>query len=172
MNQFKYTLLAGVAAVALLAVPVAMADVAGTSVTQTATHLDAATIWQGEANGATSCNAVSQTSASDTITITPPGGQYVYLTALVLQKSTDATGVTEVPTVSMTNIAGGGFPAFLSLASTLSTTSGAYLDQTINFGPGGLKSAQPGVAVTFVPSAAASAHSIFCNSATYYTNAN
>ena len=170
MNQFKKTLLAGAAAIALLAAPVAMADLPnGTSVTHTAAHLDAATIWQGAAGGAGSCNAVSATSPTDTITITPPGGQYVYLTEFILQKSTDATGATEVPTISMTNIATGGFPAFLSAASTLSTTSGAMVNQSIPF-PNGLRSAVAGVAVTFVPSATLSAHTIMCNSVTYYTN--
>ena len=172
MNQFKKTLLASVAAIALLASPVAIADVPGTSTTQTATHLDAATIWQGQAAGATACNAVSGTSASDTITITPPGGQYVYLQQLLMQKSTDATGATEVPTVSMTNISTGGFPAYLSAASTLSTTGNNFTNMPINFGPGGLKSAAAGVAVTFVPSATVSAHTILCMSAAYYTNSN
>jgi hypothetical protein len=172
MNALRKTLLGGVSAVALLALPIAgEADVPGTSVTQTATHLDAAVIWQGEAAGATSCNAVSATSASDTITITPPGGQYVYLTNFLLQHSTDATGATEVPTISMTNIGTGGFPAFLSAASTLATT-GYTVNVDIPFGVGGLKSAAAGVAVTFVPSATLSAHTIMCNSVTYYLNAN
>ncbi len=172
MNALRKTLLGSAAAVALLALPIdAGADTAQTLVTQTATRLDAAVIWQGAAAGATSCNAVSATSASDTITITPPGGQYVYLTEFILQKSTDATGATEVPTISMTNIATGGFPAFLSAASTLSTTSGSMINQSIPF-PNGLKSQVAGTAVTFVPSATLSAHTIMCNSVTYYTNAN
>jgi hypothetical protein len=170
MNHFRKALLGTASAIALLAAPIAQADAPGTSVTQTATHLDAAVIWQGEAAGATSCNAVSATSVSDTITITPPGGQYVYLTEFLLQHSTDATGATEVPTISMTNIGTGGFPAFLSAASTLSTT-GYTVNVAIPF-PNGLKSAQPGVAVTFVPSATLSAHTIMCNSATWYANAN
>ena len=49
MNQFRKTLLAGAAAIALLGAPVVMADTAGTSVTQTATHLDAASFWVGQA---------------------------------------------------------------------------------------------------------------------------
>ena len=172
MNQLKKTLLASVSIVALLASPIAYADFPGTSVTQTATHLDAATSWLGEAAGATSCNAVSATSASDTITITPPAGQYVYLTNFIFQHSTDATGATEVPTISMTNIStSGGVAAFLSAASTLATT-GYTVNMNIPFGPGGLKSAAPGVAVTFVPSATLSAHTIMCNSVTAYFNAN
>ena len=172
MNRFTKGLLGGVAAIALavgLVSPVA-ADQAGASVTQTSTHLDAATIWQGMASGATGCNAVSATAASDTITITPPGGQYAYLESFLLQHSTDATGATEVPTISMTNIGTGGFPAFLSAASTLATT-GYTVNVAIPF-PNGLRSAVAGTAVTFVPSATLSAHTIMCNSVTYYTNAN
>ena len=59
----------------LLAVAIgfpALADFPGTSVTQTATRLDAAQGWWGQANGVTSCNSVSATAANDTITITPP----------------------------------------------------------------------------------------------------
>lgn len=172
MNAFRKTLLASVAAVALLSAPITVnADQASQiSVTHTATHLDAASIWTGQANGATSCNAVSQTSASDTITLSPPGGQFAYLTEFFLQHSTDATGATEVPTIAMTNIATGGFPAFLSAASTLATT-GYHVETAIPF-PNGLHSAAAGTAVTFVPSATLSAHTIMCNSVTWYANAN
>lgn len=171
MKNLRKTLLASVAAIALLGVPVVNADVPGTSVTQTATHLDAASFWLGQAATTTSCNAVSATAASDTITITPPAGQYVYLTNFIMQHSTDATGATEVPTISMTNIStNGGVAAILSAASTLSTT-GYTVNFTIPFGPGGLKSAAPGVAVTFVPSATLSSHTIMCNSVTGYFNA-
>jgi len=169
MRGFKAELLAAASVVALLASPMAIADVPGTSVTHTSAHLDAATIWQGSAGGAASCNAVSATAATDTITISPPGGQYVYLTEFIMQTSTDATGATEVPTISMTNIAGGGFPAFLSAASTLATT-GYPVNFAIPF-PNGLKSQVAGTNVTFVPSATLSAHKIMCNSVTYYTNA-
>ena len=174
MNQFRKTLLAGAAAIALLGAPVVMADTAGTSVTQTATHLDAASFWVGQANGTTACNAVSQTSASGTITITPPAGQYVYLTALLLQRSSDATGVTEVPTIATTNISsnGGVTAAVLSAAMTLSTTGATNTGAVIPFQVGGLRSSVPGVAVTFVPSAAQATHGILCMSALGYYNAN
>ena len=150
----------------------ALADSAGTSTTQTATHLDAGAFWIGQANGATSCNAVSQTAAQDTITITPPAGQYVYLTDLIVQFSTDATGATAVPTISTTNLGtGGGVAAVLSAATTLSTT-GYHADVAIPFPVGGLKSATPGTAVTIVPSATMGAHTILCMSAVGYFNAN
>lgn len=148
------------------------ADAPGTSTTQSATHLDASSFWIGQANGATSCNAVSQTSASDTITIPATAGQYAYITELVVQFSTDATGATAVPTISTTNIgSSGGTAPFLSAATTLATT-GYPVNFAIPMPVGGLKSAQPGVAVTFVPSAALGAHSILCMSAMGYYNAN
>ena len=172
MKTFRKKLLASVAAFALTVTP-ALADFPGTATTQTATHGDAATFWIGEANGAGSCNAVSQTSASDTITITPPAGQYVYLTELLVQINTDATGATAVPTLSFTNISNnGGLAPFVSVATTLSTTGSTNTGFVAPFPVGGLKSAQPGVAVTIVPSAAMGAHSILCMSAIGYFNAN
>ncbi len=167
----------GIGAVFLAALLASMplssrADNNGTATTQTATHYDSSTVWVGQANGATSCNSVSQTAANDTITITPPAGQYFYLTDLIVHFSTDATGATAVPTISTTNIgAGGGISAVLSAATTLSTT-GYHAEFTIPFPVGGLKSAAPGTAVTFVPSASMSAHTILCMSAVGYFNAN
>ncbi len=174
MNTFKKTLLAGVSALALMAAVPALADTAGTSVTQTATHADAAAGWWGQTAGLTACNAVSATSPSATITITPPAGQYVYLTDLIVQINTDATGSTAVPTVSTTNISsnGGATAGAFSLATTLSTTGATNTGFVLPFPVGGLKSAAPGVAVTFVPSATLSSHTIACMSATGYFNAN
>jgi len=168
-------LLASVAAGALLAASLlspVYADVQGTSTTQTAFHPDASVFWVGQANGATSCNAVSQTSASDTVTIPASAGQYIYLTELLVQFSTDATGATAVPTISTTNLgSSGGVAPNLSAATTLATT-GYHADLAIPFPVGGLKSLIPGTAVTFVPSAAMGAHSILCMSAIGYYNNN
>ena len=171
--RLKKTLLAGVSALALISA-VAHADVPGVSTTQTATHYDAATFWVGQAAGLTACNAVSATSPSATITITPPAGQYVYLTDLIVQINTDATGATAVPTVSTTNISsnGGATAGAFSLATTLATTGSTNTGFVLPFPIGGLKSAAPGVAVTFVPSATLNAHVIACMSATGYFNAN
>ena len=175
MTTFRKSLLASVSVLALVcgALP-AGADVAGVSVTQTATRPDAAQFWVGQTAGLTACNAVSATSPSATITITPPSGQYVYLTTLIVQINTDATGATAVPTVSTTNISsnGGATAGALSAASTLSTTGLTNTGAVIPFGIGGLKSAAPGVAVTFVPSGAQATHGILCMSAVGYYNAN
>ncbi len=174
-GNLRKTLLAGVSSLALmLGASDAFSDAAGTAVTQTATHLDAAQFWIGQAAGATSCNTVSGTVASNTITITPPSGQFVYLTTLIVQLSTDATGATAVPTVSTTNLSssGGVSAAVFSLATTLSTTGALNTGFVLPFPVGGLKSSAPGVAVTFVPSATMNAHAIACMSVAGYYNAN
>ena len=173
MTTLRRKLLSSASALALLAAMAApaSADFAGTSTTQTATHPDAAVFWTGQANGATSCNAVSQTSASDTLTITPPSGNYAYLTALTVQFSTDATGATAVPTIAITGVAGSGAAPYLSAATTLSTT-GYHSDIVIPFPVGGLRGSTPGGAITLVPSAAMGAHSILCMTAVGYFNAN
>jgi len=164
-------LLIGAAVAALLASTAAFADAPGTAVSQTASHPDAAAFWIGQANGATSCNAVSQTAAQDTVTIPAVAGSYVYITELIVQFSTDATGATAVPTISMTGLGAVGLPAFLSAATTLSTT-GYHADLAIPFPVGGLRSTAPGTAVTFVPSATLGAHSILCMSAVGYYSSN
>lgn len=127
--------------------------------------------WVGQANGATSCNAVSQTAAQDTITITPPSGQYVYLTGLSIQINTDATGSTAVPTLSFTNLGNlnAGLAPFLTLATTLATTGSTNTGGIFNFPVGGLKSNAASTAVTVVPSATLGAHTIVCMTAWGYT---
>ena len=175
MRKFKGKLLAAASAAAIIGGlygPAALADSQATAVTQSALHNDASTFWIGQANGATSCNAVSQTSASDTITIPAVAGQYAYITELLVQFSTDATGATAVPTINATNISSAGGVAFnLSAATTLSTT-GYHTDWAIPMPVGGLKAAAPGTAVTIVPSGAMGAHSILCMSAMGYYNSN
>lgn len=131
---------------------------AQTSVQQALPMLTAATGLYGQANGSTSCNAVSQTAAQDSVTITPPAAQFVYVTMISIQNYTDATGATQVGTISSTNLTGS---PFWSQATTLSTTAGIQ-SSTVEMYPTALKSAVPGTAVTFVPSATQSAHNILC----------
>lgn len=171
--MLRKRLLAGAAAIALMfGATAGFADTPGTPVTQSATHSDASNFWIGQANGATSCNAVSQTSASDTLTIPAVAGQYAYLTELVIQISTDATGATAVPTITPAGIgASGGVLANLSAATTLATT-GYPVNFAIPMPVGGLKGSAPGTAITFTPSAAMGAHSILCMSAMGFYNNN
>lgn len=131
---------------------------AQTTVQQSFPMLNSATGLYGQANGATSCNTISQTAAQDTITITPPAGQYVYIWEIMIDNQTDATGVTQTGTISTTNLTGA---PFWSFGSALSTTQGIAPALVETF-PTGLKSAAPGVAVTFVPSATQSAHNYLC----------
>jgi hypothetical protein len=130
-----------------------------------------APFWVGQANGATSCNSVSQTAAQDTITITPPAGQFVYLEGLSVQINTDATGSTAVPTLSFTNLGNlnAGLAPFLSLATTLATTGSTNTGGIFTFANGGLKSSAPTTAVTIVPSATLGAHTIACMTAWGHT---
>lgn len=122
----------------------------------------------GQANGATSCNTVSETATQDTITITPGPSQYVYVTMLNIHLTTDATGVTQTETISTTGLnSSGGLAPFFDVNTALTTVQGAAPAQTIYFNPP-LKSATPGSAVTFVPSATQSAHNYLCMQAAAY----
>ena len=90
--------------------------------------------------------ATSASSAA-TITITPPSGQYVYIVGADISNCGDATGVTAAATtnITTTNLNG------LTWLMGSGTGAGACVTPPFpNFGPGGLKSAQAGTAVTFV----------------------
>ncbi len=171
MKYLRFPCAATILALALFSAP-AFADNPGTPVTHTTTHNDAAVFWVGQADGATSCNTVSETAAQDTITITPPAGYYVYLTGILIQNFTNATGVTQTGTISFTNIStNGGLAPFISFGTALSTSGQDTINLPIQFPVGGLKSAQPGVAVTIVPSATQSADNYLCMSAYgYFSN--
>jgi hypothetical protein len=158
MRNFAKGLLATASAVAIvgaLSGPVAAQQ--ATAVQQSASELRAATFLQGQAAGATACNAVSATAASGTVTITPQAGQYVYITGVYMDIfQTDATGVSGVPTVSTTNITGSPIWAATTVATSLQGIH--YVDLF----PNALKSTAPGTAVTFVPSATQGAKNILC----------
>lgn len=164
MTKLRKALLASASAVALLAaLPSGGIADTGTATSQIASRADSSVFWIGQANGATACNAVSQTSAQATVTIPAVSGMYAYITALTVQVYTDATGETGVPTIATTNIgSSGGVAPILSAATTLSTTGVTNTGMVIPFPVGGLKSLLPGTAVTFVPSAAMGAHKILC----------
>lgn len=159
---FKSLALAAVLGISATAV---YAQVA-TQVTPTATRLDGAGIF-GQANGATSCNTVSQTAAQDTITITPPAGQYFYMTGFYGELTFNATGVTQTLTVSTTGLnSGGGVAPFWNFGSALSTVGPGMAVSNPFTIP--VKSAATGTAVTFVPSATQSANNYLCMRVTGY----
>jgi hypothetical protein len=134
-----------------------------TPVSPIASRLDASVALQGQSAGAASCNAVSATIANDTVTITVPAGLYAYITGIYITKSTDATGVTEFQTVSATNLSG---TPIWDTSSTLNTTGQRVVDNETFATP--LKSSQPGVNVTFVPSANQSGHGWLCMKVAFY----
>jgi hypothetical protein len=132
---------------------------APTTVQQSASRFDAATFLQGPPAAATLCATVNSTAAAGTVTITPQAGQYVYITGVYIDITADVTGVSQVATLSTTNLTGS---PIWSLA-TIVPTAGANgtMRQISETFPTALRSSVPGVAVTFVPSAQTN-HAIFC----------
>ena len=149
---------------AVLAFGSAYAQVAQQT-TQTATRLDAGTGLFGPATGATACSTVNTSAANNTVTITPPAGQYVYITGFYLDLTADTTGLTGVATMSTTNITGG---PIWSLATVVPTAgeNGTFRQIAETFNPP-LRSTAPGTAVTFVPSAQSN-HVIYCTRVAAY----
>lgn len=143
----------------LLLISVAACAQAPTAVQQAGSRPDAAAFLQGPAGGATSCATVNTTAALNTVTITPPAGNHVYITGVYIDITADVTGVTQVATMATTNITGS---PIWSLA-TIVPTAGANgtMRQISETFPTALKSTVPGTAVTFVPSAQTN-HAIFC----------
>lgn len=150
MKNFLSRLVAIGFLAAIAAVPMAQAQVAQ-QVTQSAQHLDAATFMQAPAGGATACATVNSTVANNTVTITPSGGQFVYITGIYIDIVSDTTGTTGVATMSTTNLTGG--PVW-SLATLAAAAGGqASYRQIAEHFTTPLKSRTAGTAVTFVPSA-------------------
>jgi hypothetical protein len=143
----------------ILLVSLAAFGQAPTAVQQSSSRTDAATFLQGPPAAATLCATVNSTAAAGTVTITPPAGNYVYITGVYIDIVADVTGVSQVATMSTTNLTGS---PIWSLA-TIVPTAGANgtMRQISETFPTALKSTVPGTAVTFVPSAQTN-HAIFC----------
>lgn len=155
--KFALTSLAAVSALALMA-GVAQAQVS-TQVTQTATPANASTFLQAPAGGATTCSTVNTTTANGTVTITPPAGNYVYITGVYIDLTSDATGTTSVATMSTTNLTGGPIWSLALIVPTANSVGQFRQISETYTTP--FKSRTPGTAVTFVPSAQL-ADSIVC----------
>lgn len=140
--------LAGI--IALLGVATVQAQVAQ-QVTQTGSKLDVASGLFGPLGGATTCNSVNTTAANGTVTIRPPGGQFVYVTGVYIDIVSDVTATTQVSTMSTTNLSGA---PFWSLATVVNASgqqeSFRQISETYTTP---FKSTVPGTNVTFVPSA-------------------
>jgi len=124
---------------------------APTAIQQSGSRTDAATFLATSLGNAATCATVNTTTANGTVTITPPAGQYVYITGVYIDLPSDTTGTTGVATLSTTNITGSPVWSLATLAAA--AAAGATNRQIADVFPTGLRATVPGTAVTFVPSA-------------------
>ncbi len=171
MDNWKKALLGGtaLATAALLGGVAEAQQTPGTYTTQTAIRADAATFVQMITGGRTTCTTTQDTIANTTITITPPAGQYVYLTGLSIDVFPNATASTSATNWSSTNLTGS--PSWL-----VSTTTAAAANPSVPMlmhetYPTALKSTVAGTAVTIVP-VATTASAYVCARAFGYYNPN
>ena len=166
----RQALLGGVSALAmgvgLLASPAVVdaQSAAGTIVTQSSQKADAATFYNG--NTRTSCTTSQDTVANLTLTITPPAGQFVYLTGLYFEVEPNATASTSNTLWTATNLTGS--PQWLTGTTTAAAAnpSSPYFINEIY--PTALKSTVAGTAVTVVPSATTASAFICAHAVGYY----
>ncbi len=135
----------------------------GLIVTQSGSRADAASFYAAPA--ATSCTTSQASIANLTITITPPAGQYVYLTGLFIEFLANATAASSATVWTATNLTG--TPAWLAnvTASASGVPTGEYL--IAESYPTGLKSTVAGTPVTILPQAT-SASTFQCAKAVGY----
>lgn len=130
---------------------------------QAATRLDSATFMASTPAPGTACATVNTTAANGTVTITPPGGQFVYITGVYIDITADITGLTSVAvdTWAGLNNPNGTAPVY-SLATIVPTSgaNGTFRQIAEVYSPP-LKSASAGASVTLTPSAQSN-HVIFC----------
>ena len=154
--DMRQPLLGGASAVALgvglLGAPqiVEAQQAQGTYVTQSGSRADAAAFYAAPA-AATSCTTSQASIANLTITITPPAGNFVYLTGLYIEYLANATAAASATLWTATNITG--TPAWLAAvnASGTGVPTGEYLIAETY--PTGLKSTVAGTPVTILPQA-------------------
>ena len=137
----------------------------GTYVTQSASRADAATFITG--NTRTSCTTSQDSVANLTITLTPPAGQYVYITGMYFEVAPNATAATSNTLWTSTNLTGS--PQWLTGTTTAAAAnpSAPYFINEVY--PTALKSTVAGTAVTIVPSAT-TASAFICAHAVGYFN--
>jgi hypothetical protein len=128
------------------------------AVQQSPTHIDAAT-------GVCTVSAALAVNQQETVTCTPPAGQFVYMTSIAFDVCTNGTGsaVNQV-TWTTTNITGS--PTFgFSVAATASICQHWSIPL-----PTPLKSTAAGTAVTFASPAGATNNSYHATVVAYYGN--
>jgi hypothetical protein len=113
----------------------------------------------------TTANATAAVNTLVTLTLTPPGGMYVYICEIDLTISADATGTSAVQTnVSFTTTNLGGWK--YTTSSPADTANQLVLDKQFLF-PSLIRSVVPGTAVTIV-SPAVRLHALYNINASYY----
>jgi hypothetical protein len=169
--EARKVLLGGVAAVALGAGLIGgPPDVrAQTAVQQSAQKLDAASFYAQNAGGVTTCTASNSTVANNTITITPPAGNYVYLTGLYIQVSpANTTGAASAAGFTSTNLTGS--PVWLVNEIAWGTTAPALsMFELQEVYPTAIKSTVAGTAVTILPSATLASAIVCLHAVGYYS---
>lgn len=169
----REALLGGVAAIALGAGLLAVPEIAnaqsnqGTVTTQSGYKADAATFFAQVAGARTTCSTSQDTVANLTMTITPPAGNYVYLTGLYFEGLANATGATSTTVWSSTNLTGS--PAWLTPFTATAAANPSGLMSLAEIYPTAIKSTVAGTAVTILPQAT-SASAFLCAHAVGYFN--
>ena len=166
--DLREKLLGGASALALGAALILAPEAnAQTSVQQSAAKADAATFFAQSLGGRTTCSTSQDTVANLTITITPPAGNYVYLTGLYIEGLANATGATSTTVWSSTNLTGS--PAWLTptTASAAANPTG-YISMAEVY-PTAVRSTVAGTAVTILPQAT-TASAFLCAKAAGYFN--
>ena len=168
----KY-LLGGVSAIAMGAgvlgggaalIPISEA-LAQTSVQQSASRADAASFMQQSAGLRTTCSTSQDTVANLTITITPPAGNYVYLTGLYIEGASNATAASSVTVWSSTNLTGN--PAWLTPTIASAAANPSLYIHLAEVYPTAVRSTVAGTPVTILPQAT-SASAFLCAKAVGY----
>jgi len=154
MEKWKQALLGGTAIVGAgllgsLGAEKALAglgDGSSTSVSQSAYHPDASSILA--ATSATNCTTTQVATATLALTITPPSGNYAYITGVYIQTASNGTGST-TSTTAWTSTGLTNTPSWLVTAGGTGAPAVTAVAET--YPPGGLKSSAPGTAVVLTP---------------------
>ena len=153
--------------IGLLAAPqvIEAQTAAGTTVTQSGFKADAATFFV--ANTRTSCTTTQDSTANLTLTITPPAGNYVYLTGLYIEGLANATGASSATVWSSTNLTGS--PAWttpFTASAAANPPNPLYLAETY---PTAIKSTVAGTAVTILPQATSASAYLCAHAVGFYS---
>ena len=166
----RQALLGGVAAIALgaglmtLPAELEAQSALGTVTTQSSFKADAATFFAGSTR--TNCTTTQETVANLTITITPPAGNYVYLTGFYAEVAPNATAASSQTIWSSTNLTGSPSWLLLTNASSASVPTLEYFISEIY--PTAIKSTVAGTPVTIVPLATAASAYVCAHAVGYY----